>query len=353
MDNNGILQSNDSNTSVYEDSKQKYEESKDCTTFMKNIFGSSIICPISHQIMQDPVIDPTSGRSFERLEIYRWLQTSNISPLTRIPVDIDHLISNVSLKNVIQEISDNRIKIIKNILNKYENKNKENKKNIRGRTSRFSSRRTNMIQFSDIKSNNVVRNENAISMHPVENKIIVENVPDIFQVPESSSYINSMRKGLSYLLCNLRLNGKDDFRKISNTVDCFTGCRFAYDIMHNDSLRMCHQYNKKHAFWPNQAVVYAIEDGIRLNLSIDNLKNLHGINHESIIHPTNIMEIVDNSDNTTITSGSNNGGYVQTLIKLRSSLYVRSARIYLIWSIKSLIYKGNPLFNMLYNVTNN
>ena len=39
------------------------------------------ICPISHELMEDPVL-ASDGHAYERREIFRWLCTHNTSPLT-------------------------------------------------------------------------------------------------------------------------------------------------------------------------------------------------------------------------------------------------------------------------------
>jgi hypothetical protein len=41
---------------------------------------SSFLCPITHELMTDPVIDP-DGNSYERLAIESWLQQHSTSPI--------------------------------------------------------------------------------------------------------------------------------------------------------------------------------------------------------------------------------------------------------------------------------
>jgi len=60
------------------------------------------ICPISHQIMQDPYID-TDGNSYERASIMEWLSNRQVSPITRRPLYVENLVPNRALKNLIEE----------------------------------------------------------------------------------------------------------------------------------------------------------------------------------------------------------------------------------------------------------
>lgn len=60
------------------------------------------ICPISHQIMDDPYID-TDGNSYEHSAIVEWLTTRQISPITRRPLFPESLVPNRVLKTLIDE----------------------------------------------------------------------------------------------------------------------------------------------------------------------------------------------------------------------------------------------------------
>ena len=59
------------------------------------------ICPISQEIMIDPMITP-SGRSFERALIEDWVRQSGTDPLTRQALRLDQLIPNRDLKEAIE-----------------------------------------------------------------------------------------------------------------------------------------------------------------------------------------------------------------------------------------------------------
>jgi len=67
---------------------------------MTTIHPEGFLCPISFQIMNDPVID-NEGNSYERESIIKWLETHNTSPITRNPLFISHLKPNRALKDII------------------------------------------------------------------------------------------------------------------------------------------------------------------------------------------------------------------------------------------------------------
>lgn len=58
------------------------------------------VCPITSQIMADPVIDP-EGNTFERAAILEWLAHSRTSPITRAPLSPRELAPNRALKDAI------------------------------------------------------------------------------------------------------------------------------------------------------------------------------------------------------------------------------------------------------------
>jgi len=64
----------------------------------------SSICPITHNVMTDPVI-ASDGHSYEREAILQWLQTSSKSPLTGQELLTHTLITNHALRNLIEEQS--------------------------------------------------------------------------------------------------------------------------------------------------------------------------------------------------------------------------------------------------------
>jgi hypothetical protein len=62
----------------------------------------SFFCPISQEIMLDPVITP-QGISYDRKCILDWLKKQRCCPLTKTPLNEKDLITNYALKNTIDD----------------------------------------------------------------------------------------------------------------------------------------------------------------------------------------------------------------------------------------------------------
>lgn len=60
-------------------------------------------CPLTLEIMNDPVMDP-EGNSYERTAIEDWLSRHGNSPITRTRMTAADLTTNVTLRNVIQDL---------------------------------------------------------------------------------------------------------------------------------------------------------------------------------------------------------------------------------------------------------
>eukprot|EP01122_Echinamoeba_exundans_P011372 TRINITY_DN4501_c0_g1_i1.p1 TRINITY_DN4501_c0_g1~~TRINITY_DN4501_c0_g1_i1.p1 ORF type:complete len:120 (+),score=23.31 TRINITY_DN4501_c0_g1_i1:374-733(+) len=63
---------------------------------------SEFICPISQEIMMDPVL-LTSGNCYDRSSIEQWLRTKNTDPLTNMPLQSKTLIPNRPLRGLIEQ----------------------------------------------------------------------------------------------------------------------------------------------------------------------------------------------------------------------------------------------------------
>jgi hypothetical protein len=59
-------------------------------------------CPLTLEIMENPVMTRL-GHSFERNELFLWLQKNRVCPLTRNPLKLSDIITNKALKGKIQE----------------------------------------------------------------------------------------------------------------------------------------------------------------------------------------------------------------------------------------------------------
>ncbi len=61
------------------------------------------VCPLTLEVMEDPVISPPSGQSYERAAIMAALAVKAEDPLTRAPLKLTTLIPNRALKDTIHQ----------------------------------------------------------------------------------------------------------------------------------------------------------------------------------------------------------------------------------------------------------
>lgn len=73
------------------------------TGFTPGSIPKSFYCPLTMEVMIDPVID-YEGHSYERISIESWLKSHNTSPVTRNPLKPHHLAPNLALKAIICEV---------------------------------------------------------------------------------------------------------------------------------------------------------------------------------------------------------------------------------------------------------
>jgi hypothetical protein len=64
---------------------------------------SAFTCPITSEVMKDPVLVPETGHSYERQAIERWFSTHDTDPMTGVRVTHKTLAPNHSLRRMIQE----------------------------------------------------------------------------------------------------------------------------------------------------------------------------------------------------------------------------------------------------------
>ncbi len=74
---------------------------------MSAITLQALQCPITHDIMVDPVKAP-DGHTYERAAIEEAIRRNGKSPITRQPLRIDQLVTDYTLKNVIDELSSSK-----------------------------------------------------------------------------------------------------------------------------------------------------------------------------------------------------------------------------------------------------
>jgi len=64
---------------------------------------NAFLCPISLELMEEPVITP-SGRSYDKENIIEWMtEHQNTDPMTRMIINEDDLIPNLNLKEAIED----------------------------------------------------------------------------------------------------------------------------------------------------------------------------------------------------------------------------------------------------------
>jgi Mg-chelatase subunit ChlD len=74
---------------------------------MSAITLQALQCPITHDIMVDPAKAP-DGHTYERAAIEEAIRRNGKSPITRQPMRIDQLVTDYTLKNVIEELSSSK-----------------------------------------------------------------------------------------------------------------------------------------------------------------------------------------------------------------------------------------------------
>jgi hypothetical protein len=67
-----------------------------------NIIESTLMCPITQEIMKDPV-QCSDGQTYERDAIVRWLNQKQTSPLTNLPMGIHDLKVNAAIKYLVDQ----------------------------------------------------------------------------------------------------------------------------------------------------------------------------------------------------------------------------------------------------------
>jgi len=67
---------------------------------------NDIVCPITLELMKDPVVSKKCGHSFEETAITSWLDSRNYCPKCHVRLQRSDLVRNYSLKNTIQYMRD-------------------------------------------------------------------------------------------------------------------------------------------------------------------------------------------------------------------------------------------------------
>jgi ankyrin repeat protein len=81
--------------------------------------NEAFLCPLSNEIMLDPVILPPNGHSFDRTSIEEWLIENDTDPITHEPLEIKKVFPNVHLRKSIDKyLRENVDKVFIDALNK-------------------------------------------------------------------------------------------------------------------------------------------------------------------------------------------------------------------------------------------
>jgi serine/threonine protein kinase len=62
--------------------------------------NDSLLCPLTLELFRDPVV-AQDGHTYEREAIEEWIRKTGTSPITRQPMSIQHLISNITVKKIV------------------------------------------------------------------------------------------------------------------------------------------------------------------------------------------------------------------------------------------------------------
>ncbi len=62
--------------------------------------NDSLLCPLTLELFRDPVL-AQDGHTYERDAIEEWIRKTGTSPITRQPISIQHLISNITVKKIV------------------------------------------------------------------------------------------------------------------------------------------------------------------------------------------------------------------------------------------------------------
>jgi hypothetical protein len=81
---------------------------------MSSHIPNNFICPITHEVLKDPVVDK-EGHSYEREAIIEWLNHHGISPMTRRPMTTSDLVPNRALQEIIENTDFSKYKSVEKL----------------------------------------------------------------------------------------------------------------------------------------------------------------------------------------------------------------------------------------------
>ena len=213
-----IKDAKDENKKEIEEKKKEIEEQKlneeEINNFVNkiddNVIPESFICPITQNIMIDPVISPY-GISYEKYAIENWLCKNNVDPFSQKPLKKEQLVRNFALKNAIREF-------VINFKKDYEKK-KNNSLNSQNENVILNSENNNSdlnIQNNqNCDDNKIIDSQNDINFNTnISNDIIEKN--NNFDNKEKNEILNEEKNKDSIIEKNNENNGNiivDDIKE--------------------------------------------------------------------------------------------------------------------------------------------
>jgi hypothetical protein len=156
-------------------------------TLDDNSIPESFICPITQNIMSDPVVTPY-GISYEKSAIEDWLNKNNNDPIAQKPLKKEDLVRNYALKGIIEDF----IKKKEN-----ENKNNNNQENNNQNIDNNAQNNNNNVIINDNNNliNNGNNNGNVIEKEEIKNEIFDEEKKnEIFEEEKKNEIIVEDKK---------------------------------------------------------------------------------------------------------------------------------------------------------------
>ena len=77
------------------------QEAKEPPRSLHAVLEAHLTCPITQELMRDPVITVADGHCYERAAIEHWLALHDTSPLTGEPLETKRLAPNVALRSLV------------------------------------------------------------------------------------------------------------------------------------------------------------------------------------------------------------------------------------------------------------
>ena len=87
----------------YSPQQQQHQQFENVNKKNQDTTPDAFLCPITFDIMDEPVFLVESGHTFEKVALQEWLQNNNTCPLTQTELITKQFVTNWSLKKAIEE----------------------------------------------------------------------------------------------------------------------------------------------------------------------------------------------------------------------------------------------------------